>query len=67
MSPCAVESSFTTDAFARPARETGAYGDTRKGLELLAIYRLALFLEGSARCLNSSLSPCLATTAVRRG
>jgi len=44
-----VEISSTTDCFAKPARLTGAKGEIRKGFALLAIYKLALFLDGSLR------------------
>ena len=32
-----LEMSFTVVVLARPARDTGAYGETRKGFELFAI------------------------------
>lgn len=44
-----VEISSTTDCFARPAKLTGANGEIKKGLALLAMYKLALFLDGSLR------------------
>ena len=44
-----VEISSTTDCFARPARLTGAKGEIKNGFALLAMYKFALFLEGSFR------------------
>lgn len=44
-----LEISSTTDCFARPAKLTGAKGEIKKGLALLAMYKLALFLDGSLR------------------
>ena len=32
-----LETSFTVVVFARPDRDTGAYGETKKGFELFAI------------------------------
>lgn len=42
-----VEISSTTDCFARPAKLTGAKGEIKKGFALFAMYKLALFLDGS--------------------
>ena len=44
-----VEISSTTDCFARPAKLTGAKGEIKKGFALLAMYKFALFLDGSLR------------------
>ena len=56
-----VEISFTTLVVANPAKLTGAKGEIKNGFELLAMYKFALFLDGSFLSRKALESPCFCT------